>query len=103
MTAELVVAVIAVVLAVLAGLGALASMLALGALAKDLEAFKNGVRGMAGAADEGFASDRLRLSQIEKFLVQVFKLDELFGMKAPEESEKQADLNVPPKKKSDLN
>ena len=54
-------------------------MLAIGAVSTDLDAFKKGVRNMAGAADSGFLSDRKRLAHVEQFLVVAFKLDELFN------------------------
>lgn len=44
-------------------------VLTIGALARDHEAFKAGVRGMAGAADEAFVNDRTRIGRIEQFLV----------------------------------
>lgn len=102
MTAELIVAVLALVIALGAGALALLAVLAAGATHRDHEAFKVGVRGMAGTADKNFADDRSRIFALERFIVTVFKLDEMFGLKQPQATDVSGEL-TPPKKKSDLN
>ena len=74
MNAALITAIAALVIAVGALLLALGNLLALGHLAKLHEAFKFGVRGMAGAADRAFKDDRDRIGAVERFLFHVFKL-----------------------------
>jgi len=54
-------------------------MLVIGKLSSDLEAFKAGVRGMAGAADKAFIEDRTMIHEVVKFLVAVHGLHEITG------------------------
>ncbi len=98
--------VITFVLALLALLLGLANVLAIGGIYKDYLTFKEGVRRMAEVADGAFAGDRKRIFDIEKFLVVVFKLDELLGVKIPgvsaEDPEPKLQDNIPSPKKGDL-
>lgn len=76
-------------------------VLALGGLAQNHRALKSGVDRMAEAADNAFASDRFRISQVERFLVVAFKLDELLLPQKQDEAEPSLRDQVSPKK-SDL-
>jgi hypothetical protein len=94
--------IIALVVALVALFLAFAFALALGALAKDLAAFKHGVAAMTEAADDNFASNHRRLGQLEQFIITVFKLD-VPGFPRTSEDSKLQDSADPSKKKSDLN
>jgi len=74
MNAALIIAIAALIIALAAGLLALGNLLALGHLARLHEAFKQNVRGIAGAADHAFKNDRDRIGAVERFLFHVFKL-----------------------------
>jgi hypothetical protein len=60
--------------------------LVIGGLIQNFETHRKAVLGLAGSADEAFKNDRTRISQLEKFIIFTFKLDEVFGYKRPEAS-----------------
>jgi hypothetical protein len=79
MNIALIIAVLALIISLAVGLLAFGTFMALAHMAKLHEAFRNGVRGMAGAADEAFKSDRSRIFSIEKFLIRVFEMEEVMS------------------------
>lgn len=79
MNAALIISIVALVVALAAGLLAVANLLALGHLARLHEALKQSVRGVAGAADAAFKSDRERIFSVERFLIRVFEIKEVLG------------------------